>query len=167
MASVTAFTQMMGQFLTELRQTFPEEPKLKTYESNFNMMKKMNPRKIVEIFMDSIRQYQDKIMSQDEDFLVGNSDKIEFLKDLNIGKWWTAELSANTKNAIWQYLKTLVTLGNLIMSIPKDTLKQIEGFAEKAAESMQQSQEGDGSGGQLDLSGLMGMMGGLLGNQQK
>ena len=158
---------MMGQFLTELRSTFPEEPKLKTYESNFNMMKKMNPRVVVELFMASVKQYQNEIMAQNEEFLIQKSNDIEFLKDLNIRKWWTPELSVNTKNAIWQYLKTLVTLGNLIMSIPTDTLKQIEGFAEKAAESMQQSQGEGGSGGQLDLSGLMGMMGGLLGNQQK
>ena len=164
MASVAAFTQMMGQFLTELRTTFPEETKLKVYESHFDMMKKMNPRKIIEVFMDSVRPFQDKIMAQDEAFLLNNSDKITFLNDLNITKWWTADVSDNTKNAIWQYLKTLLTLGNLIVSIPSDTLKQIEGFAEKAAEGMQQGEGGEG-GGQMDLSGLMGMMSGLLGSK--
>lgn len=165
MASVTAFIQMMGQFLTELRSTFPEETKLKTYESHFEMMKKMNPRKVVEVFMESVRPYQDKIMSQDEQFLLGNAEKISFLNELNITRWWTSDVSENTKNAIWQYLKTLLTLGNLIISIPGDTLKQIEGFAEKAAESMQQGGSGDGNG-QMDLSGLMGMMNGLLGGNK-
>ncbi len=166
MASVSAFTQMMGQFLTELRSTFPEETKLKVYESHFDMMKKMNARKIVEVFMESVRPYQDKIMAQDEKFLLNNADKISFLNDLNITRWWTADVSDNTKNAIWQYLKTLLTLGNLIVSIPTDTLKQIEGFAEKAAESMQQGEGGEGGGGQMDLSGLMGMMNGLLGGNK-
>ena len=165
MASVTAFIQMMGQFLTELRSTFPEEKKLKTYESQFEMMKKMNPRKVVEVFMESVRPYQDKIMSQDENFLLGNADKISFLNDLNITRWWTPDVSENTKNAVWQYLKTLLTLGNLILSIPSDTLKQIEGFAEKAAESMQQGGDGGGNG-QMDLSGLMGIMNCLLGNNK-
>lgn len=164
MASVTAFIQMMGQFLTELRTTFPEETKLKTYESHFEMMKKMNPRKVVEVFMESVRPYQEKVMAQDEQFLLNNADKISFLNDLNITRWWTTDVSDNTKNAIWQYLKTLLTLGNLIVSIPSDTLKQIEGFAEKAAESMQQG-GGDGGAGQVDLNGLMGMMSGLLGNK--
>lgn len=161
MASVTAFIQMMGQFLTELRTTFPEETKLKTYESHFEMMKKMNPRKVVEVFMESVRPYQEKVMAQDEQFLLNNAEKISFLNDLNITRWWTADVSDNTKNAIWQYLKTLLTLGNLIISIPKDTLKQIEGFAEKAAESMQQG----GGTDQVDLNGLMGMMSGLLGKK--
>lgn len=164
MASVTAFIQMMGQFLTELRTTFPEESKLKTYESHFEMMKKMNPRKVVEVFMESVRPYQEKVMAQDEQFLLNNADKISFLNDLNITRWWTTDVSDNTKNAIWQYLKTLLTLGNLIVSIPSDTLKQIEGFAEKAAESMQQG-GGDDGAGQVDLNGLMGMMSGLLGNK--
>ena len=165
MASVKAFTQMMGQFLTELRTTFPEETKLKTYESSFEMMCSVNPRKIVELFMESVRPYQEKIMAEDEDFLLKNASKISFLSDINITRWWTPELSSTTKSAIWQYIKTLLTLGNMIVSIPNDTLKQIEGFAEKAAESMANPQQGGGAG--LDMNGLMGMMGNLLGGAKK
>ena len=157
MASVGAFTDMMGQFLDELVKTFPEESGLKKYQSTFDLMKKANPRKCVNIFMDSARQFQNQIMTKDEKFfLEGN---VEFLDALNIKKWWDDSLSENTKGAIWQYLQTLMILGTTITSIDADTLGAIEGIAEKMAKGS------GGDGGAPDLGALQGLMG-ALGNMK-
>ena len=158
MASISAFTDMMAQFMDELVKTFPEESKLKKYKNTFDLMKKANPRKCVEVFMTSARQYQSQIMAKDESFFMNGG--VEFLDALNIKRWWTADLSDATKGAIWQYLQTLVILGTTITSIDADTLSAIEGIAEKMA----QGAGGDGSGAP-DLGALSGLMG-ALGNMK-
>lgn len=158
MASVGAFTEMMDQFLDELVETFPEETGLKKYQSTFDLMKKANPRKCVEVFMNSARQFQNQIMTKNETFFLENS--VEFLDALNIKKWWSDELSDGTKGAIWQYLQTLMILGTTITSIDADTLGAIEGIAEKMAKG-----SGSDGGGAPDLSALQGLMG-ALGNMK-
>lgn len=158
MASVGAFTEMMGQFLDELVKTFPEESGLKKYQSTFDLMKKANPRKCVEVFMGSASAFQQQIMAKDEKFFLEGS--VEFLDALNIKKWWNDSLSEGTKGAIWQYLQTLMILGTTITSIDADTLGAIEGIAEKMA-----SGSAGGSGGVPDMSALQGLMG-ALGNMK-
>lgn len=158
MASVGAFTDMMAQFLDELVKTFPEEKGLKKYQSTFDLMKKANPRKCVEVFMGSARQFQNQIMAKDEKFFLEGS--VEFLDALNIKKWWNDSISDGTKGAIWQYLQTLMILGTTITSIDADTLGAIEGIAEKMAKGA-----GGDSGGAPDLGALQGLMG-ALGNMK-
>jgi len=51
MASVTAFNDMLSQFLVELHKTFPEEKGIKKMTASFEMIKQTNPRLIVDGFM--------------------------------------------------------------------------------------------------------------------
>ena len=51
MASVTAFNDMLSQFLVELHKTFPEEKGIKKMTTSFEMLKQTNPRIIVDGFM--------------------------------------------------------------------------------------------------------------------
>ena len=158
MASVSSFNEMMGNFLDELAQTFPEEGGMKKYQASFDIMRKANPRKCVEAFMGSASQYNAQIMAKDEKFFLNND--IDFLDALNIKKWWNSDLSENTKGAIWQYLQTLMILGTTIMSIPAETLGAIEGIAEQMTQNVQD--QGNGGGG-LDLGALTNMLGALGG----
>ena len=160
MASVTAFNDMMGQFLVELHKTFPEEKGIKKMMTSFDMLKTTNPRLVVDGCMKGVSPYADKISAKDETFLLKEIETIEFLKDLDIKSYWE-RMSANTKSATWQYLQTLYMLGTTIVSIPDDTLKMIEGIAKDCADKMQ---SGDG---QIDQDALMKMMGGMLGNLPK
>jgi hypothetical protein len=86
-------------------------------------------------------------------------ESVEFLKEINIKKHWTADLSENTKDAIWQYLQTLYILGTTITMIPPEALDMIENVATDCATNIQ-------NGGQLDpsaLTGLFSSLGGMLG----
>ena len=160
MASVTAFNDMMGQFLVELHKTFPEEKGIKKMMTSFDVLKSTNPRLVVDAFMKGVSPYADKISVKDETFLLKEIDTIDFLKDLNIKSYWE-RMSTNTRGATWQYLQTLYMLGTTITSIPDDTLKIIEGIAKECADKMQT--DGDG----IDQDALMKMMGGMLGNLPK
>lgn len=158
MTSVTTFNDMMEQFLTELEMTFPEETSFKTYRAKFDLVRKSNPRKIPEAFAKGIGPYAGQIMQKDESLFTGavrDEDEPQFFKDLHIKKHWNADLSENTKNAIWQYLQTLNILSITINAIPPEMLQMVEGAAAKCAESMQ-------NGGSMDTSSLMSSMSGLF-----
>ena|SRR5210317_930898 len=160
MASVTAFNDMLSQFLVELHKTFPDEKGIKKMTTSFEVIKQSNPRLIVDGFMKGVSPYADKISGKDESFLLEEIETIDFLKDLNIKSYWS-RMSEGTKAATWQYLQTLYMLGTTINSIPADTLSQIENIAKGVADKMQTD------GGELDQDALMKMMGSMLGGMNK
>ena len=160
MTSVTAFNDMMGQFLVELHKTFPEEKGLKKCLSAFDLMKASNPRLVVDGFMNGVTPYADKISAKDESFFIEESKNLDFMKGVNLEKHW-GTASENTKSAIWQYVQTLYMLGTTISSIPEDTLSMIETVAKQCADKMGE----DGS--QLDEAALMKTMQGMLGGMMK
>ena len=160
MASVTAFNDMMGQFLVELHKTFPEEKDVKKMMTSFEVLRTTSPRLVVDGFMKGVSPYADRISAKDETFLLNEIDTIDFLKELNIKSYWT-RMSTGTKDATWQYLQTLYMLGTTITSIPADTLNLIEGIAKDCAEKMETE------GGELDQAALMKMMGNMLGSLPK
>jgi hypothetical protein len=160
MASVTAFNDMLSQFLVELHKTFPDEKGIKKMTASFEVIKQANPRLIVDSFMNGVTPYADKISAKDESFLLEEIETIDFLKDLNIKSYWS-RMTDGTKGATWQYLQTLYMLGTTINSIPADTLAQIESIAKGVADKMQTD------GGDLDQDALMKMMGSMLGGMNK
>jgi|TARA_B110000240_G_scaffold33127_1_gene35866 hypothetical protein len=155
MASVSAFNDMMSQFLVELHKTFPEEKGIKKMLTSFDLLKSTNPRLVVDGYMNGVSPYADKISAKDETFLLNEIENIEFLKELDIKRYWT-KMSEGTKGATWQYLQTLYMLGTTITALPADTLSQIENIAKGVANNMQ---SGDG---ELDQAALMKMMGSML-----
>jgi hypothetical protein len=160
MASVTAFNDMLSQFLVELHKTFPDEKDIKKMLTSFDVLKSANPRIVVDTFMKGVTPYADKISAKDETFLLNEIETIDFLKDLNIKSYWD-RMSANTKSATWQYLQTLYMLGTTITSIPDDTLKMIENIAKDCADKLQ---DGDG---EFNQDALMKMMGNMLSSLPK
>ena len=160
MASVTAFNDMLSQFLVELHKTFPDEIGIKKMTTSFEMLKKTNPRLVVDGFMKGVTPYSNKISAKDEKFILEEIENIDLLKDLNIKSYW-ARMSEGTRAATWQYLQTLYMLGTTITSIPADTLTLIEGIAKDCADKMQTE------GGEIDQDALMSMMGSMLGGMGK
>ena len=155
MASVTAFNDMMSQFLVELHKTFPEEKGIKKMLTSFDLLKSTNPRLVVDGYMKGVSPYADKISAKDETFLLEEIENIDFLKELDIKRYWS-KMSEGTKGATWQYLQTLYMLGTTITALPADTLSQIENIAKGVADNMQ---SGDG---ELDQDALMQMIGSML-----
>jgi len=156
MTSVGTFNTMLEQFLNELEQTFPEEKSFKKYHTSFDIMRKANPKKCVETFMKFMTPYSNQVMAKDEAVF-------QNFPELEIGKYWTDDLSENTKAVIWQYLQTLNILGMTITNIPGDMLNMVENVASQLADNM-------GNGGENNLmssmSGLLGNLGGLLGGNK-
>jgi len=156
MASVSAFNDMMGQFLVELHKTFPDEKGIKKMLTSFDVLKSTNPRLVVDGFMKGVSPYAEQISAKDDKFLLEECSKIDFLKELDIASYW-GRMSNNTKDATWQYMQTLYMLGTTIMALPPDKMAQIEALAQGVASQLQDE------GGELNEDALMKMMGSMLG----
>jgi hypothetical protein len=160
MASVSAFNDMMGQFLVELHKSFPDEKSVKKMLTSFDLIRTTSPKLIVDGFMTSVTPHADRISAKDEDFILVHSPEIEFLKEIDLVGLWS-RMNEGTKAAVWQYLQTLYILGTTIQSVPEETLGMIETLAKECADKMQ---NGDG---QINQDALMKMMGGLMGGLPK
>lgn len=156
MASVTAFNEMMSQFLVELHKTFPEERGIKKMLTSFDVLKSTNPRMVVDGFMNGVSPYASQISAKDDKFLLEECGKIDFLKDLDLASYWS-KMTENTRQATWQYLQTLYMLGTTITALPPDQMAQIESLAQSVASKLQDD------GGELNEDALMKMMGSMLG----
>ena len=110
----------MDEFFNELIETFPEESKIKVNYNLFQTLAKSNIRKPCSDFMIGSIPYLEKIAMRDEEFFTGN-EKPSLLSSMNIEKLWTPDLSENTKNAIWKYIKTFFTIGVKIVQMPPET----------------------------------------------
>lgn len=136
--TVSAFNDMMDQFLTELNLTFPENKAVIKFQASFEILRQTAPSQILENFMETVKPYTKKIIARDESFITDDSKNIQTLSDIDILGMW-ANSTSQTKSAIWQYLHTLVVLGTTIKSFPKETLSMIEEMAEKCANQMKDS----------------------------
>lgn len=156
-STIGSFISMMENFIDELTITFPTETKIKVYKNSFDMMRKTNPRKILDVFMESVSPYSNQIMNKDESIMM--DDTIPLNKELNLKSIWTsANITNNTKDAIWAHLNTLLMFGTTIRNIPPGLMKGIEQLA--------QQYSGEMSENSLDpamlLSGMQSMMKNLM-----
>lgn len=161
--TVTAFNEMMEQFLDELVLTFPEEKSFVKFQASFSLVRKTRPKLTLQKYMDSIGPVVSHIMDKNETFFKEHSDEIPILKELNLMKIWTDDLSSATKDAIWKYLQTLYILATTISALPAETLSMIESVAEKCAKQM--TEEGITSEEAL-MANMSGLMSQLMGSKK-
>jgi hypothetical protein len=152
-STIGSFISMMENFIDELAITFPTENKIKVYKNSFDMLKKTNPRKVLDVFLENVSPYSNQIVNKDESIML--DDTIPLNKELNLKSIWVSpSITENTKEAIWAHLNTLLMFGTTIQSIPSGLMKGIEQLA--------QQYSGEMSENTLDpsmlLSGMQSMM---------
>ena len=70
MTTLTAFTTQLDNFLYYLTNQFPTNNSIKTYHNSINMVKKINPRKVLGFFVQYIYIYKNKIEAEDASFFL-------------------------------------------------------------------------------------------------
>jgi len=136
--TIGGFISMMDHFIEELLVTFPSETKIKVYKSSFDMLKKSNPRKVLTLFVDTVSPYTQQIMNKDESVML--DDSIPLNAELNLkGIWESPTTTANTKEAIWAHLTTLLMFGTTIQNIPSGLMQSIEQLAQQYSGQMDES----------------------------
>jgi len=121
---VKTFNQIMDEFFNELIEIFPEEPKIKVQYNLFQTLCKTNIRKPCNEFMLGSIPYLEKIAMKDEDFFV-SPEQPKLLKSMNISKLWSSDISDNTKDAIWRYIKSFFIIGIKVVQMPPESLALI------------------------------------------
>ena len=121
---VKTFNQIMDEFFNELIEIFPEEPKIKVQYNLFQTLCKTNIRKPCNEFMLGSIPYLEKIAMKDEDFFV-SPEQPKLLKSMNISKLWNSDISDNTKDAIWRYIKSFFIIGIKVVQMPPESLPLI------------------------------------------
>jgi len=121
---VKIFNQVVDDFFNELMETFPEETKIKVHYNLFQTICKSNVKKPCNDFMIGSIPYLEKIAMRDENFFL-SPDKPNLLSSMNIEKLWASGISDNTKNAIWNYIKSFFVIGIKIVEMPSETLPLI------------------------------------------
>ena len=99
---------------------------LEVFKTQFELLKSVNPRKIIEQFLINIQPYKEKIKSRDEKFFIDKNYKEDVDKNvsdesysqssldeiLNLKLIWNT-LDDSNKNIIWDYFNVLVKLTEL------------------------------------------------------
>jgi hypothetical protein len=155
MTTIAAFHEMMGQFLGELAQTFPDEPKIKEAQDA------PRTRDTFATFMKDVAPFVNHMMGKNGDAFFCEENPVATNLNLHV-IWKTEECTPNTKEAIWQYYQTLYMLGTTINMFPPETLTMIESAAENCAKNMKTNQNGTIDEAAL-MSGVNSMLSQMLG----
>ena len=107
------FNDLASTFLSRMEETFPQEPKVRLYRQQFILVQEMNPRKPVEMFIENMEPFGEKILTRDEKFFkqeefVNNAESIS--GKMGLIKYWDS-MNPKTKNSIWEYIQGLYILG--------------------------------------------------------
>lgn len=121
---LTAFNNIIFDFIDDLIGTFPEENDFKVYKRTLELLKSANAKKMCMIFKGYSYQYREKIKQKDESFFLKNTYdeiKADSKQDDNsvvaiiekLKNYWN-ELSNENKDKIWLYLNTMISLCDLV-----------------------------------------------------
>lgn len=121
MSILSAFNNIIINFIDDCVLVFPEEDDFKVFKRGLNVLIKFNPKKILNIFKQYLVLYRQKIEEKNEDFFLENdydivkkyNDKEIFDIINKIKKYWKT-LNNNNKDKIWEYLVLLVQISDKI-----------------------------------------------------
>ena len=117
---LTAFNTQLINFIDELILLCPEEYDFKVFKNGILLLKRTNPRKIIELFNVYVIKYKDSILEKNEQFFLDNNyteidtDDVENLYSIinKLKKYWCS-LSDSNKDTIWKYLHVLIKLNGI------------------------------------------------------
>lgn len=133
MASVKAFNSMLYQFVEELSHAFPHEAKLQACVTKLPMLTDANPKKAMDMFLQTFGPYAHKIAQQDDSLFTDVPTLCGYV-DVD-GLWVQADVA--TRDVIWQYLQTLHFMASTVSALPPGLLSSIESVAENCASKME------------------------------
>ena len=119
------FNTILEEFIVKMRDSFPDESKLRTYYNAFKVSKMYSVELPIKIFMGGCIDYADQIKSRDAEFFMNQKRFVDkcvrassFSNDIGLKDRWIST-PETTKKSIWDYVQTLFVLGE--MYVNKDT----------------------------------------------
>uniref|UniRef100_A0A6C0J4Y9 Uncharacterized protein n=1 Tax=viral metagenome TaxID=1070528 RepID=A0A6C0J4Y9_9ZZZZ len=117
-SDLQVFRDNINKFIEQLVRIYPEDKDLMVYKDKVALYAKVDPRGMVEYFMNNMSNYTVHIMERNDDFFlkdlaieqVTQKEKYRELFD-KVRKLWLDGMTNETKNTVWQYFVVFVTLG--------------------------------------------------------
>lgn len=117
MSTLSAFITQITNLVDELHALYPKDSDILMGKNSLYLIKKTNPRKLLELFRNHVLPYEKFIIDNDENFFLNNTYKEQLQSNyndslqtiLNLKKYWSS-MSDNTKKNIWLYFNILVKL---------------------------------------------------------
>lgn len=152
MSGLQAFNDMLKVFMDELAEVFPENKDIAMFAAGLDDVISVNAKMPMQIFMDAIGPHAKRVAARDDQLF----DVLQF-PGIDFKALWTSDISSGTKDAIWQYISTLLLLGTTVSTVPDDVLASIEQMAAECAQKIQ-----DGNLSMEDMmTEVMGKMQGM------
>lgn len=108
-----SFNDHASLFLKRMHETFPQEKKIIAYRAKFDMVSSMDPKKPVDLFMESMTPYGEQILGKDENFFkqeyfVNKAESIS--QKMGLVQYYE-NMDDITKNTIWEFIQGLYIMG--------------------------------------------------------
>ena len=113
---INMFNNKFEEFIKDLILLYPEDADFKTMKSSFNMLKIVDEKKPIEMFIIYGKKYKELVENKNESFFLQHDYKteLEFVDTKNITdeiigrlkSYWISTNDSN-KDTIWKYLQLL------------------------------------------------------------
>ena len=118
---IKAFNKLVFQFNDDLIAVFPQENDFKLSRNTFELLDKVNYKKIFELVGPHLIVHKDYILQRDENFFITTdaskyveSDDLIIIKKLR--DYWKKDMDDANKEKVWSYLNNSLKLTQMIVS---------------------------------------------------
>ncbi len=117
---IKAFNKLVFQFNDDLIAVFPQESDFKLSKHTFELLDKVNYKKIFELVGPHLLMHKSYIEVRDENFFI-TTDASQYVEteDLIIIKklrdYWKQDMTPENKEKVWSYLTNALKLTNMIV----------------------------------------------------
>ena len=117
---LSMFVNQLSSLGSELNDMYPEDMDIKMAKNSIETLKRLNPKKLYEVFSAIVIPFKSQILNRDEGFFLNMDVNTSDLGDgfsvsivMNLKKYWSS-MSESTKECMWQYFGVLVKLNEKI-----------------------------------------------------
>ena len=117
---IKAFNKLVFQFNDDLIAVFPQESDFKLSRHTFELLDKVNFKKIFELVGPHLIMHKESLITRDENFFI-TTDASKYVEtdDLIIIKklrdYWKKDMTDENKEKVWSYLNNSLKLTELII----------------------------------------------------
>jgi len=119
---LSAFNNLILKFNDDLIVVFPEENDFKVYRRGIEFLISSNAKKACNLFKIYTFNYRQKIIDRDVSFFLKDASYSDVVNTKDEGivliinklKNYWGDLSVENQKKIWDYMNTLITLGDLV-----------------------------------------------------
>lgn len=120
---IDAFFNQYEDFLTQIKEVFPEDPDWKLYLSGLAIFRRTNPLIVVKKTWKYVSQFEEVIQKRDEKFFMDmdystyteGEEPLEQTIDKLKGMW--ASLTPHNRKIVWDFVNNITTLARICNSL--------------------------------------------------